>query len=396
VHGHRKTGVQFFHGTYQEAVTKARLENKILFVDFYTSWCGPCKKLVKETFPNKELGDFFSDHFICLKIDVEKDDPVTAKKFNVNRFPTLLFLNTEEEIISRTEGFMQAFELVKLGKIVLGKTKSFAVLKKEYESGNRDKGFLQDFIIKARIARHEESNDLEFQNWLTKVTTEYLSSQKPKYLMNPADFKLFADLPQAVLQSHELLNHIYNNFEHWAKVIGDQNTKSFVLSLHQVQLYSLARDGKEFVTELDWMKNRLKEVYKGSGINYLTQKHFLTKEFHINKKDVDGYINYTKNAIDTKSRNHSLIAADYYMVKWDIQRMNVPCTDNHKEFIFGCVKKAFDMEPDNREVMYAYVSELERRNMNQEAILVYKKLLEIEKGTKRESEILKTIEKLKR
>ena len=51
-------GIEFFEGTFKEALDKAKLEGKIVFVDAYTTWCGPCKRMSKNVFPKKEVGDF--------------------------------------------------------------------------------------------------------------------------------------------------------------------------------------------------------------------------------------------------------------------------------------------------------------------------------------------------
>src|SRR5215831_9330297 len=58
-------GVHFEDNLSWSAIqAKARAENKFIFVDCYTSWCGPCKYMAKNIFPQQEAGDFFNDKFI--------------------------------------------------------------------------------------------------------------------------------------------------------------------------------------------------------------------------------------------------------------------------------------------------------------------------------------------
>ena len=66
--------VAFEELTFQEALAKAKQNNKLLFVDCYTSWCGPCKMLAREVFTNNEVADYFNAHFISLKVDCEKGE----------------------------------------------------------------------------------------------------------------------------------------------------------------------------------------------------------------------------------------------------------------------------------------------------------------------------------
>jgi uncharacterized protein YyaL (SSP411 family) len=59
---------------------KAKKENKLIFVDAYASWCGPCKLMVKNIFPLKTVGDYYNSHFINAKIDMEKGEGIELAK----------------------------------------------------------------------------------------------------------------------------------------------------------------------------------------------------------------------------------------------------------------------------------------------------------------------------
>lgn len=98
--------VNFVSGTWQEVKTKARSENKYLFVDCYTEWCGWCKVLDEKTFSNVKVGDFMNRGFISVKIDMEKGYGINlAMKYRVNAFPTGLIFNPEGKLVYVTIGF---------------------------------------------------------------------------------------------------------------------------------------------------------------------------------------------------------------------------------------------------------------------------------------------------
>ena len=101
-----KDGIQFDHGSWAEITAKAKDAKKLIFIDCYTSWCGPCKRLSSEIFTLKDVGDFFNKNFINYKVDMEKGEGVTlAKKFHVGAFPTLLWVDHKGNIVHRALGF---------------------------------------------------------------------------------------------------------------------------------------------------------------------------------------------------------------------------------------------------------------------------------------------------
>lgn len=80
--------------TYKEALAAAKAEKKLVFIDFYTSWCGPCKMMMKNIFPLKEVGNYLNSKFVCIKIDAEKGEgPELAKRYQVKAYPTFVAIN---------------------------------------------------------------------------------------------------------------------------------------------------------------------------------------------------------------------------------------------------------------------------------------------------------------
>lgn len=115
-------GIKFFKGTWAQALAKAKAEKKLIFMDAYTSWCGPCKMMQVRTFPNKEVGDYFNKKFVSVKIDMEEGEgPSLAETYGVNAYPTLFFLDASGKVVKREMGFMSADKLLTAAKAVGGK-----------------------------------------------------------------------------------------------------------------------------------------------------------------------------------------------------------------------------------------------------------------------------------
>lgn len=114
--------IQFHNGTFKEALDLAKKENKLIFLDVYATWCGPCKKMKSKTFTNSEVGEYFNKNFINVMLDGEKSEGVEiSNKYGVTAYPTLLFINGDGTVVYSIAGFHNPKELIELGKSVIKK-----------------------------------------------------------------------------------------------------------------------------------------------------------------------------------------------------------------------------------------------------------------------------------
>ena len=89
---------------YDQALARARDENKPILVDFYTDWCGWCKRLDAETYGNETVAALLNESFICLKVDAEEHVDL-VEEYDVFGYPTVLFLSPDGEEIGRIAGY---------------------------------------------------------------------------------------------------------------------------------------------------------------------------------------------------------------------------------------------------------------------------------------------------
>ena len=116
-------GIQFHKGSWQQVIEKAQQENKIIFLDMYATWCGPCKRLKSKTFASQDVGNYFNQHFINVAFDAEEGEGLElAEKYGVVEYPTLLFINPQGEVVFSTVGYHDSTELIGVGKSVKAKS----------------------------------------------------------------------------------------------------------------------------------------------------------------------------------------------------------------------------------------------------------------------------------
>ncbi|HLO45919.1 MAG TPA: DUF255 domain-containing protein [Leadbetterella sp.] len=91
--------------SFEEVLKKAKKDNKLVFIDIYAVWCGPCKIMDKTTFSDSLVAKKFNAEFIAFKVNAE-DVPgrVIVQKYMVNAFPTYLFFSPDGELVNRLEG----------------------------------------------------------------------------------------------------------------------------------------------------------------------------------------------------------------------------------------------------------------------------------------------------
>jgi thiol-disulfide isomerase/thioredoxin len=200
--GLQAQGINFNQDSWNEVLAKAKKENKIIFVDAYASWCGPCKRMVATVFVTKEAGDYFNDKFINFKIDMEKGEgPAFAKKYPVRAYPTLMFIDYDGTLVHQKVGAQSVNSLLALGAEALGKIDRSGQYEALYTKGDRSPELIYNYI---RALNQAGKSSL-------KIANNYLRSQKD--LSTEQNLRIIFEAMQKVD------SRIYTLFEEQAKGI---------------------------------------------------------------------------------------------------------------------------------------------------------------------------------
>lgn len=172
---------------WKKIVKKAKKEKKMIFVDCYTSWCGPCKMLAKNVFTNDEVADFFNKNFVNAKYDMEKDaDGVVLKKqFNVKMFPTLVFIDPSSgEAVHRMVGAGSPDWLITGAKLAMEPDNNLSSMVKRYAAGERDVEFLKNYMSALYSAYMRDEAARVACEYLDPLPVDSLSASGNWYLIN--------------------------------------------------------------------------------------------------------------------------------------------------------------------------------------------------------------------
>ena len=131
---------------------KSKEQNKPVFVDVYTDWCGPCKRMDKEVFIKQEVGLFYNNNFLSIKINAEKNYGISfVKHYKIGAYPTFLYFSPEGNVLLATTGYQSTEIFINAGKQALINWKdgiSIEDMQKKVNSGKFDTNFLMNYIRK--------------------------------------------------------------------------------------------------------------------------------------------------------------------------------------------------------------------------------------------------------
>lgn len=239
-------GVVFFEGSLMEAMEAAKKQKKLVFVDAYAVWCGPCKAMNRNTFPDAAVGEYMNDHFINLKLDVEKGEgPAFAQKYAITGMPTLLFLDHQGNEVHRALGYRSPDGLVQEAKRANNPSINQNKLELYYKEGTSDPDILFNYALNQAVAEEDyreaaqryfdtqaEKELLSERNWaaIQALTTQiesrefqYLLKRRKKFVKRYGE-EAVAEKIEAVLRTYVVKASLLQNRALYEQAIEVANT----------------------------------------------------------------------------------------------------------------------------------------------------------------------------
>jgi len=233
--------VEFEHTSWKKVLKKAKRQDKLIFVDCYTSWCGPCKMMAKDVFTQDQVADFFNSNFVNFKIDMEKGEgPELKPGWKINAYPTFLVINAKGEVIHRVVGAYGADQFIEYVKEAQTEDKNFAALSKAYETGKRDGEFMFSYLRALRLANLGKEEARKAKKYIASLTKDDLLKKESwniiKYFMKEP----LTDEFRFVLANRHRFTEI-----HGQKEIDDKIYNTYSKKIESFQ-YFYPGNGKEY------------------------------------------------------------------------------------------------------------------------------------------------------
>ena len=255
-------GMEFFDGSFEEALASAGQQEKLVFVDVYTMWCGPCIVMQETVFPLPEVGDYFNKRFVNLKLDMEDEEqngPEIGTRYKIGVVPTYLILDSEGNELGRALGGASASQFIEMISRVLGDSEStFEEMQATYDAGERSTEFIQQYLMGAIVElafREIDNQDIDsvrayFEEGekYKKIAVEYFASRPFEDLINETDARLVMHFHERTSRGDELVEFVLEQYEEFLAVTSESAMAQFTLNTTLGAVADAARSGDETFT----------------------------------------------------------------------------------------------------------------------------------------------------
>jgi len=263
-------GIKFFEGTFDQAKAEAKKQNKYLFVDCYSKYCGPCHEMERDVFPKQEVGDYYNAHFICLKYDIDHEQygKKLAETYHVSAVPSYLYLDADGKVVNRIEATRRAKQFIASAKETFDEQNNLIGLIKRFEGGEHDTAFLIKFIdATAKVDQPECEKALALywdaipmeDLWKTPVCARFMNAEKDihskpyKYLyahydqyletyVKHWDFSVYGEMAEVARES--MIDQLYSKAAQAITKAADDHDSNLFNEAKRIAFMSKFREPK--------------------------------------------------------------------------------------------------------------------------------------------------------
>ncbi|WP_163710046.1 thioredoxin family protein [Mangrovibacterium lignilyticum] len=388
-------GITFEHETLAEALSKAKAENKLVFIDGYAVWCGPCKHMAATVFKEDAVGKYFDENLVALKVDVERGEgPAIKRKYGIAGLPGYVFLDGDGLVVYRfeaampTEKFMKEVELA----VAYGKDpNSVGRIAERYPNEKNDEQFVRMYLDRLKESKSTGYTGIVEQYLDIQTTMPEESKEMVTFLADHAEELVFRGKADEIIQRNLgsdawkqwVRKDIREAFQKLPRKMVESTTDYAIQKRDTAMLeYVLTRAGEAGAVADDAQRKRLYIFYyeqTGQGEKYKAMVHD-NNEAYIQSLDVKKLrSDYEENLrLRAEGDQHALAikpfairnSSQIYSMVYNYAKFAT--TDQEKADVVRWMKVAYDILPGDATIMSEYANILYTFGSNQEEAIKIK------------------------
>ncbi len=159
---------------------KAQNENKMIFVDCFASWCGPCKRMDQTVFTDAAVAEFFDKYFVAVKVQMDETSgraklklaKTLREEYEINAYPTFLYFNQSGKVLHRFVGAADVAVFLEESKKAMNPEAQFYTMIERFKSGQLENTKLKDMAYQFKFAGKGELANAAAESYFEKLTEE--------------------------------------------------------------------------------------------------------------------------------------------------------------------------------------------------------------------------------
>ncbi|MCS3555404.1 MULTISPECIES: thioredoxin family protein [Sphingobacterium] len=300
----QEKGITFEHGlNWSQIKEKAKKENKFIFVDLFTTWCGPCKYMSASVFPQTKVGDFFNSKFVNAKIQMDKTDKDSeevkawyeeaerfGKDYKIAAYPTFLIFNPQGELVHRMVGGGDADEFIERSKDALKPETQYYALLKAFNENPTDLALAHRMVRAANTAYDEAT--------VTQAEDIIISHTKPENLTKECAAYLVANTRTSRSKAFELLRDNPEKIDALLEKNGAANRVLATVAINEVLGTKI-----DFNTEPNWeaLKTEISDKY--ANINFDPIFKLMKAQYYVQSRNWSSLTNIVDSYLTSEDLN---------------------------------------------------------------------------------------------
>lgn len=300
----QEKGITFEHGlNWSQIKEKAKKENKFIFVDLFTTWCGPCKYMSASVFPQTKVGDFFNSKFVNAKIQMDKTDKDSeevkawyeeaerfGKDYKIAAYPTFLIFNPQGELVHRMVGGGDADEFIERSKDALKPETQYYALLKAFNENPTDLSLAHRMVRAANTAYDEAT--------VTQAEDIIISHTKPENLTKECAAYLVANTRTSRSKAFELLRDNPEKIDALLEKNGAANRVLATVAINEVLGTKI-----DFNTEPNWeaLKTEISDKY--ANINFDPIFKLMKAQYYVQSRNWSSLTNIVDSYLTSEDLN---------------------------------------------------------------------------------------------